>query len=172
MSTQLMIRHGELRDLPAIVDIYNHYIRTTPITFDLEPYTIDTRREWFEHYLPTGRHQLFVGELAGQVIAYACSSQFRTKAAYDTSVETSVYVRHDQTGHGFGGQLYHALFTALAPEDIHRAYAGITVPNDASIKLHERFFFETVGHFREVGRKFDRYWDVIFMEKAMEQRVD
>ena len=170
--SSLLIRHGEARDLAAIVDIYNHYIRTTPITFDLEPYTVDARRSWFEHYHATGRHQLFVGELDGNVVGYACSSQFRTKAAYDPSIETSVYIRHGQTGHGYGAQLYHALFTALACEDIHRAYAGITIPNHASIKLHERFLFETVAHMREVGRKFDKYWDVVFMEKAMERRVD
>jgi phosphinothricin acetyltransferase len=69
---------------------------------------------------------------------------------------------------GLGTRLYHALFSALAGEDIHRAYAGVTTPNLASMALHERFGFREIGRFTEVGRKFDRWWDVVFLEKRFE----
>ena len=80
MSTPT-IRPGGERDLPALTEIYNHYIHHTPITFDLEPYTVESRRPWFSHYKPTGRHRLIVMELAGRTIGYASTSQFRTTAA-------------------------------------------------------------------------------------------
>ena len=161
----LTIRPGHDSDLPALVEIYNHYIRTTPITFDLEPYTLESRRPWMAQFKPNGRHRLLVGTIAGQVVGYTCTATFRAKAAYDPSVETSVYLRHDMTGKGHGATLYTALFDLLKDEDVHRYYAGITIPNEASIKLHMRFGFVTAGTFTEVGRKFGRYWDVVFMEK-------
>jgi phosphinothricin acetyltransferase len=101
------------------------------------------------------------------VIGYACSSQFRTKPAYETSVETSIYLAPDAVGRGAGSRLYEYLFKALEDEDVHRAYAGIALPNPASIGLHERFGFKRVGHFTEQGRKFGRYWDVAWYEKSL-----
>jgi phosphinothricin acetyltransferase len=101
------------------------------------------------------------------VIGYASSSRFRTKAAYDTSVETSVYLAPDAVGRGVGSLLYEKLFKALEGEDAHRAYAGIALPNPASIGLHERFGFKRAGHFTEQGRKFGRYWDVAWYEKPL-----
>ena len=89
------------------------------------------------------------------------------KAAYDPSVETTIYCAADATGKGIGSLMYEALFKALEGADVHRALAGITMPNDASVALHRRFGFEQVALFSEVGRKFDRYWDVMWMEKRM-----
>lgn len=171
----ICIRNAQEDDLASLVDLYNHYILETTITFDLLPYTIEQRREcWFCHYLNSGRYQLIVAEDTNamfadknQVLGYASSSKFRTKAAYDTSVETSIYVASKHVGRGIGGQLYDALFTILANEDVHRAYAGITLPNAASIALHRKFGFEQVGLFREVGYKFERYWDVAWYEKSI-----
>ncbi len=168
MHRSAVIRRGQREDLPALVDIYNFYIETTPITFDIEPYTIETRMPWFDHYHARGRHQLFVAEQDGIAIGYASSSQFRAKAAYDTSIETSVYLHPDSRGNGIGKSLYAALFEALKTEDIHRAYAAITLPNDASVRLHEQFGFRQVATFTQVGRKFDRYWDVLWLEKAVD----
>lgn len=89
---------------------------------------------------------------------------------YGTSVEVSVYLTPDAAGHGIGTRLYDALFTALATEDVHRAYAGIALPNAASVRLHERFGFAHVGTYGEVGRKFGRYWDVAWYEKRPDAR--
>jgi phosphinothricin acetyltransferase len=161
-----VIRRGCAEDLAALTDIYNHYVRETAITFDLEPHTLEKRRPWLEGFAATGRHQLFVAERAGQVVGYACSRGFRDKRAYDSSAETSVYLAPDAQRGGFGTALYTRLFEAIASEDVHRFIAGITLPNDASIALHAKFGFERVGVMREVGRKFGRYWDVLWMEKS------
>ncbi len=103
----------------------------------------------------------------GRFIGYASSSRFRPKPAYETSIEVSVYVAGEAVGRGVGTQLYRSLFAALLGEDIHRAYAGIALPNPASVALHERFGFKKVAHFTEQGRKFGRYWDVAWYEKAL-----
>src|SRR5690348_6104384 len=143
------------------------YVTTTHITFDLEPVTMDGRREWFSHYQASGRHRLLVAVASHrQVIGYASSSSFRAKPGYDTSVETSIYLVPEATGLGVGTRLYQGLFDSLAGEDVHRAYAGIALPNPASIALHERFGFKRVALFTEQGRKFERYWDVAWYEKA------
>ncbi len=161
------IREAMETDLPALTDVYNHYVRETPITFDLEPYTLETRRPWFDGFATAGRHRLLVAEGDGVALGYACSHRFRAKAAYDRSVETTIYLGPEALGQGIGRRLYAALFEVLAGEDVHRALAGVTLPNAASAALHARFGFTSIGVFREVGYKFDRYWDVEWLEKAM-----
>jgi len=154
-------------DLPELTALYNHYVVSSPVTFDLQPFEAEQRRAWFDHYAAPGRHQLFVADSGGRVLGYATSSQFRLKAAYDPSVETTVYVAAGFTGRGIGARLYQALFESLAKEDVHRAYAGITLPNSASLALHLRFGFRSVGQYDEVGRKFGRFWSVEWLEKKL-----
>jgi phosphinothricin acetyltransferase len=158
------IRPGVESDLADLTEIYNHYIRETAITFDLEPFRAADRRPWFEGFHKEGRHRLFVADDDGRIVGYACSHRFRDKGAYETSVETSVYLRSGCEGRGLGTALYDDLFHSLESEDVHRAYAGITLPNAASIALHERFGFRLIGVFEEVGRKLGRYWDVAWYE--------
>ena len=161
------IRAADRDDVPALVDLYNHYVASTAITFDIEPVTIASRTEWFEHYAPTGRHRLLVAYDGPTLLGYASTSPFAVKAAYETSVEVTVYTAADQTRRGIGTALYEALFASVAHEDLHRAYAGITLPNEASIALHRRFGFTDVGVYREVGRKFGRYHDVLRMQRDL-----
>ena len=171
----IQIRNACDADIRPLVDLYNRYILETSITFDLLPYTIEQRREsWFSHYAATGRYRLVVAECDDAtvkensgVVGYATSSKFASKAAYDTSVETSIYILPEYVNAGIGSKLYAALFQALGSEDVHRAYAGVTLPNDASIAIHRKFGFEQVGLFQEVWRKFDRYWDVAWLEKRL-----
>ncbi len=164
----ISVRSARLDDLADLTRIYNHYVRETPITFDLEPFSIEARRSWFEAFGENGRHRLVVATReGGRIEGYAGSAPFRPKGAYATSVEVTVYVRPGATGSGIGTRLYAELFARLAREDVHRAYAGITLPNAASVALHRRFGFRSVGIYREVGRKFGRYWDVEWMEKEL-----
>lgn len=163
----VVIRPGEERDVPALLDIYNHYVLHSNATFDMTPLTLEQRLEWFSHYHATGRHRLLVAARDGVVLGYATSSVFRPRAAYDRTIETSIYLRDGATGLRLGTRLYGALFAAIADEDIHRAYAVVAVPNDASIALHQRFGFVEVGRLSEVGRKFDRWWDVVFLERRI-----
>jgi len=154
-------------DLEALRRIYNHYVEHTPITFDVEVRSSEDRREWMSHYAESGRHRLLVAELGGAAVGYASSSPHRARAAYQTSVEVTVYLDPEHTGRGLGRSLYRALFDALAGEDVHRVYAGITLPNPASEALHRGFGFRDIGVFHEVGRKFERYWDVLWLEKPL-----
>jgi phosphinothricin acetyltransferase len=161
------LRPAEPSDLPALTAIYNHYVRETPITFDVEPLPVEGRRPWLEGFAAEGPHRLLVAERGGDLLGYAGSMSFRPKAAYATSVETTVYLRAGSAGQGIGAVLYARLFEVLRGEELHRAYAGITLPNPASIRLHERFGFRPVGVFHEVGRKLGRYWDVEWYEKSL-----
>jgi phosphinothricin acetyltransferase len=104
---------------------------------------------------------------AAKILGFACSSRFRPKPAYETSVETTIYLAQHAVGRGAGSKLYTELFRSLENEDVHRAYAGVSLPNPASIALHERFGFKRVAHFTEQGRKFGRYWDVAWYEKPL-----
>jgi phosphinothricin acetyltransferase len=167
-TSPLEVRPATIDDLEQIVGIYNHYVVHTPITFDLAPFTVDDRRGWFDQFSTTGRHRLLVAVDRATVVGYAGSHQFRTKAAYDTTVETTVYCAPSALGRGIGRQLYLALFQAIEDEDIHALLAGITLPNPASISLHERFGFTLSGVTHAVGRKFDRYWDVGWYERILE----
>jgi phosphinothricin acetyltransferase len=158
------VRAAVAADLPALTAIYNHYVVHTPITFDLEPFEPAQRRAWLDAH-PGGRHRVIVAEADGEVAGYASTSRWRPKAAYDTTVESSVYVRHDRVGRGIGRRLYAALFEAIAAEDVRTIVAGVALPNDASLALHRRFGFVEVGVFTSVGRKFDRFWDVAWLQR-------
>jgi phosphinothricin acetyltransferase len=162
----LSIRPAVDADLAALTEIYNHYVVHTPITFDVNPVTPDQRRPWFSEHTG-GRHRLLVAEEHGRVLGYASTSRFRPKAAYDTTVESSVYCRADAVGRGIGTMLYRKLFQAIAGEDVHRIVAGVTQPNAPSVALHTRAGFQPVGVFERVGRKFDRYWDVAWFQRAL-----
>ncbi|MEX2393801.1 MAG: N-acetyltransferase family protein [Actinomycetota bacterium] len=162
------IRAGADLDLERINEIYNFYVVNTPATFDLEAMTRDARRTWFEQF-GEGRHRLLVAVDDTALLGYAHSTKLRLshRPAYDPSVSVSVYLKDGMLRRGIGTALYRQLFEALRGQDIHRAYAGITMPNDASVGLHEAFGFRKAGHFSEQGRKFGRYWDVAWFEKEM-----
>ncbi len=162
----ISIRQGESGDLARLVDIYNYYVTETHVTFDTEPFAIGERTQWFTQFSATGPYRLIVAERAGEVVGYACSTSFRGRAGYRTSVESSVYVDKEHTGRGVGGKLLAVLVEQLVDAaGVHRAYGGIALPNPASITLHENLGFTKVGTYTEVGYKLDRYWDVSWYEK-------
>jgi phosphinothricin acetyltransferase len=161
------IRPAGPDDLTPITEMYNHYIEHTHVTFDTEPFRVEHRADWYGHYAPAGPHRLLVAERLGTVIGYATSSPFRPKPAYRTSVETSVYVHPDAVGQGIGRRLYDDLLGILEQERIHRAYAGIAMPNEASVALHVRCGFTPIGTYDEVGYKFGRYFDVAWFQRRI-----
>jgi phosphinothricin acetyltransferase len=166
-QAKLTIRPAAADDLAAINDIYNHYVTEAHFTFDIEPISLEARHEWFTHYAPEGRYRVLVAVSEGAVEGFASSSRFRPKPAYETSVETSIYLEPAKVACGAGTRLYEQLFKLLENEDVHRAYAGIALPNPASIALHERFGFQRVAYFTEQGRKFGKFWDVAWYEKRI-----
>jgi phosphinothricin acetyltransferase len=168
--SEIRIRAAVRDDLPRLTEIYNYYVVNTPVTFDVEPYTVERREAWFAQFGATGRYRLLVAEEDGNVLGYAGTTRFRPKAAYETTVETTVYCAPEAVGKGTGGRLYAALFETLRGEDIHRFVGGYALPNPGSEALHRRFGFKVVGVFSENGRKFGKYWDVCWVERAAEEQ--
>ena len=141
MEDAIIITPGEAGDVPCLTEIY-HYIANTPISFDTEPISVEKRlSSWFNHYSLTGPYRLLVAKVNGKMVGYASSSQFRTKAAYYTSVESSIYIDQLELGRGIGSKLYAALFEHLEDTEVHRSYGGTSLPNEASMALHRKFGF-------------------------------
>ncbi len=162
----MVIRNGESGDLNDLVEIYNHYVTNTHITFDTEPFLVTDRIQWFNQFAETGPYRLLVALEGDRIIGYASSTRFKARAAYNTSVETTIYLDPEAGGRGVGRLLYGRLIDELVAEPaVHRAYGGVALPNDASVSLHEALGFRRVGSYHEVGYKFDRYWDVDWFER-------
>lgn len=161
-TSQQIIRPAVIEDLPSLLEIYNHAVRTTVATFDLAEFTLDQRRAWFSHY--GGKYPLIVAERAGRIVGYASLSRYREKAAYDRTVESSVYIHPDFQGQGVGKALMVDILAQAVSLGHHVVIAGITGGNDASVRLHVGLGFELVGAFREVGWKFDQWQDVHFYQ--------
>lgn len=165
------VRRAAPGDAAALTVIYNHYIRDTPATFDIAEKSVAETTAWLNQFSDTGRYQCFVAQDAGRVIGWASSHPYGERAAYAPTIRVSIYLAPGATGQGAGRRLYQALFAALEDQDIHRAYAGIVLPNAASVALHRAFGFEPVGIYGEVGRKFGRYWDVAAYLRPMGGRL-
>jgi phosphinothricin acetyltransferase len=164
----ITVRPATLEDLPSITEIHNYYVVNTHIVFDVRPYRPEERVSWFNDHSDGKRYRVLVAcDAQGAVVGYSCTGRHRSKDAYDTTVEASVACRPDGVGRGIGTLLYRALFDAIADQDNHRIVAGIAQPNTPSNALHERFGFKEIGIYTEVGRKFDKYRDVRWMERPL-----
>jgi len=162
------IRPAETGDLNRLVEIYNHYITETHVTFDTVPFAVGERTQWFTQFSESGPLRLLVTEIDGDVVGYACSSPFKPKPGYSSSVETSIYLDPDHVGRGLGRPLYGRLLDELEAEgSLHRAYGGVALPNPASIELHEQLGFVKVADYNEVGHKFGEFWNVSWYEKDL-----
>ena len=160
-----MIRRATVDDLAPITDIYNHYIVESHVSFDLEPWTVDQRRAWFAKYGGDTPWQVWVTELDGEILGAAWSSPFRPKAAYDSSVETTIVMKPGRGGRGLGTELYRTLLSDVDAQGAHRAYAIVALPNDASIALHHKLGFVSLGVQHEVGFKMGRFWSTMLLER-------
>lgn len=167
MTQGSIIRAARLANLPSLTALYNHYVDADHCTFDATPLSVELRRIWFDQHAESGPHRLLVAMQDDTLLGYASSSAHRPKPGYRTSVETSVYLAPQAHGQGLGTRLYTALFEQLANEDLHRALAGVALPNPASVALHRRLGFTELGIFDEVGRKFDRYWSVQWLQRPL-----
>jgi L-amino acid N-acyltransferase YncA len=158
-----MIRPVELSDAQAIANIYNPFITDTVITFEYEPVTPEEIASRIKKVLDLGLPYL-VAEEEDKVVGYAYASQWRTRAAYRYTVESTVYLDPAYKGKGLGTALYRALLEELKVRGIHVVLGGITIPNPASVALHEKMGFVKAAEHREVGFKFDHWLDVGFWE--------
>ncbi|MFT7688536.1 MAG: phosphinothricin acetyltransferase [Candidatus Azotimanducaceae bacterium] len=167
MANDPQIRYANLDDLQQITDIYNHYVENSATTFDTKPWTKIARIPWFEQFSHGTPHQCWVLVEEDKILGYASSTQFRPKPAYNTSVESTIYLHPSALGNGYGQDLYKHLFGELNKLALNRCYGIITLPNTASVKLHEALGFKAIGVLTEVGYKFDQYWDTIWLEKKL-----
>lgn len=157
-----MIRNVTQNDVPALCEIYNHYVTETVITFEEVPITHEEMSRRVDSV--TSRFPWLVFEQQGEVVGFAYAAQWKERSAFRYSAESSVYVSHEAVGQGIGTPLYEALISKLRASEVHSVIGGIALPNPHSVKLHEKLGFEKIGHFHEVGRKFDQWVDVGYWE--------
>ena len=158
-----MIRNVILDDAAQIADIYNYYIDHTIITFEEKPVSAEDIKGRIDKVRKKG-YPYIVYEKDGLIIGYAYLSNWRERSAYDITLETSVYLAHEAIGSGVGTMLYKELIQRAKEMGIHSLIGVISLPNDESCRLHEKFGFTLVGNFRESGRKFGKLIDVEFWQ--------
>lgn len=159
----IYIREAIENDLPQLLSIYNDIILHTTAVYDYEPHTLEMRRQWFETKKQQG-YPVFVAEEERNILGFSSIGPFRAWAAYKYSVENSVYVASEARGKGVGKLLIPPLIEAARKLKMHTIIASIDATNEASLRLHQRFGFTEVAHFKEVGWKFDRWLDLKFLQ--------
>jgi len=158
-----IIRQATPDDALAIGVLYNHYIEHSIATFQTKAHDDAYWHEWFAQFAEHGPHQCFVAVKENALIGFAYCMPYNQKGGYDQSVLSSIYLDGQHLGQGLGRKLYNALFNAI--EEVHRIYAWIALPNEASITLHKNFGFKEAANLSEIGFKHGRYIDVAVMEK-------
>lgn len=168
-ASQMMIRRANQADLPSILTIYNEVIvASTAIYFD-EPVSLENRLVWFEQQCARNFPVLVAVEADHEIVGFSAFGDWRGAwPGYRHTVEHSVHVRADHRRAGIGGQLVEALFPYAREQGKHVMIGSIDAANVASIRLHQRLGFSTVAHFREVGRKFDRWLDLVFVQRMVD----
>ena len=159
------IRPATIADLPAINDIYNHYVLNSTTTYQIEPETIEDRMKWFTARGP--QHPVIVAERGGQIVGWGSLSRYHARAAYAHTVENSVYVHADHLRTGVGIAILSDLIERARAVGHHTIIAAIDAGQPASIAVHARFGFEKVGHMKQLGWKFDQWLDVVYMQKML-----
>jgi len=163
----ISIRPARFADCDAIMQIYNDAVLNTTATYDLQPQTIDARIKWFHDHEATGM-PMFVAEENGVVIAWSSLSIFRGKEGYRFTVENSIYIGEPHRGRGLGRRMLAGLIDSARDLGLHSIVAGIDADTEASIRLHASFGFEKVAHLKQVGYKFNRWLDVVFMQLILD----
>ena len=158
-----MLRLATEADLPAINDIYNYYVVRSTCTYQTEHETLEDRRAWFRDH-PADKYPVIVAERDGEVIGWGSLSKFRPRAAYAPTVEASIYIRHDCHRHGLGRMIMLDLIERARAIGFHSIIGGASADQTASVALQERLGFQRVGYLKEVGYKFGRWLDVVYMQ--------
>lgn len=161
------VRTATRSDCPAILGIYNEAVLTTTATYDYEPRPLEHREAWFDAH-ERNQYPIFVAvDAEDQVVGWSALNPFHDRMGYRFTSENSIYVAEACRGQGIGKLLLPPLIEGALGRGLHAIIACIDATNDPSIRLHARFGFETVGHFRQVGYKFGRWLDVVYMEKLL-----
>jgi phosphinothricin acetyltransferase len=159
------LRPATNADLPAINDIFNHYVKTSPAIYQIEPWSAEQRAAWFVEH--DARHPVIVAVHEGQLLGWGSLSQYSARCGYRFTVEDSVYVQPEQRSRGVGRALLNELLAAGWARGCHSVIAMIDSEQEASLQLHRRAGFVQVAHLKEVGYKFDRWRDVLFLQRLL-----
>ena len=160
------IRPCQPEDSQSICDIYSYYVENTVISFEEVAPTVAEMAQRIATCTET--YPWLVCHDGVEIVGYAHAGKWQQRCAYRLCVESTVYLKHGKAGKGYGTGLYRELLAVLQRQGFHMAIAGIALPNEASVKLHEQCGFTKVAHFSEVGRKFDRWRDVGYWQKKLE----
>jgi L-amino acid N-acyltransferase YncA len=163
--TSVAVRLAERGDAAAIREIYNREVITSTVTFDLVPRSLEDQRAWLAAH--SGVHPAVVATEDGAIVGFGSLSPYRDRPAYATSVEDSVYVRHDRRGGGVGRLILLELVRLATVHGFHAVLARVVGNHQVSIALHRACGFELVGVEREVGRKFGRWLDVAVLQRLL-----
>jgi L-amino acid N-acyltransferase len=165
MKTSYAIRPATDSDLVAINDIYNYYVLHSTCTYQEEPDSLEDRQRWFKHH--GDKHPVIVAVADRQVVGWGSLSPYHPRSAYRHTVENSVYVHHEHFRKGIGALLLQDLIVRSRALGHKAIIALIDAEQTASVAVHSKFHFEKVGHLRQVGFKFGRWLDVIYMELTL-----
>jgi phosphinothricin acetyltransferase len=165
----MQIRDADEGDLPGLLAIYNDVIATSTAIYADVPVTLEDRTQWWRARTAQGYPVLVAVDESG-VLGFSTFGDFRAWPGYRFTVEHSVHVRTDRRGQGIGKELVQALFPRATALDKHVMIAGVDAANAPSIRFHERLGFEKAGLLREVGHKFDRWLDLVFLQRRIAPR--
>lgn len=163
----MTVRPATHADLQGILDIYNDAVLTTTATYDYEPRTLEHRAAWFDEHVKQD-YAVFVADDAGKIVGWSALNPYHGRFGYRFTTENSIYVAADKRGKGIGRLLLEPLIPAARARGLRAIIAAIDADNEPSIRLHARFGFEKVGHFKSVGFKFNRWLDVVYMELLLD----
>lgn len=166
-SGDVSIRAATPADAAQIAEIYNHFVLTSTITFEEQPVTVTEMALRIGEIETNGLPWWVAVSGGGRIMGFAYANKWKTRAAYRFSTEVTVYVRDGLGRSGIGSRLYAELFAALKARGVHAVIGGVALPNEASLRLHQKLGFEQVAHFREVGFKFDRWIDVTYWQRIL-----
>jgi phosphinothricin acetyltransferase len=164
VSEEVQVRRATHQDIPGILDIYNEAVLHTTASYDYEPRTLEQRTAWFDDHVRNDYAVFVAVNSAGAVMGWSALNPYHDRAGYRFTAENSVYVAAERRGQGLGKRLMAPLIDAARQRSLHAIIAVIDASNEASVRLHAAFGFETVGRFKEVGYKFGRWLDVLYME--------
>ena len=165
MEKGIQIRLAKQKDAETIREIYNHEVRNSTATFDLVERSTEEQEEWLTER--SGAFSVLVAEMSNKILGFASLSPYKSRAAYRTTVEDSIYINEEFRNQGIAGELLFHLLEVAKSSGFHAVIARIGGANEASIALHQRFDFEIVGTEKEIGWKFGKWQDVVVMQKII-----
>ena len=160
----IRVRPAQREDCSGILEIYNDAVLTTTATYDYEPRTLSHRQAWFDDHQKIGFPIFVALDTTGRIVGWSALNRYHDRMGYRFTTENSIYIAADHRGQGIGKRLLEPLIDAGKKIGIHAIIAAIDSTNEASLRLHSRYGFEKVGHFKRVGYKFDRWLDVVYLE--------